>query len=82
MAEPEHTPIRVLKEQRLQELLTYHSTSKDLSLCRLLCRDLAIQLAPLLFADITEGRIDPIRSPEGRTISKTRSSPLRSNYSE
>ena len=50
---PENTLARALNEQTIQQLLENHLTRRELSPCRLVCRDLAAHLAPLLFADIT-----------------------------
>ncbi|OQE17804.1 hypothetical protein PENFLA_c023G06384 [Penicillium flavigenum] len=44
--------VRLWKTKRIQQVLSSHLASKDLISCRLVCRKLAVYLAPILFADI------------------------------
>ncbi|KAJ5909410.1 hypothetical protein N7504_004053 [Penicillium tannophilum] len=44
---------RAWRKQAVGDLLVCHLTKSDIISCRLVCQSLAIQLAPLVFADIT-----------------------------
>ncbi|CAG8216564.1 unnamed protein product [Penicillium nalgiovense] len=44
--------VRLWKTKRIQQVLSSHLASKDLISCRLVCRRLAVYLAPILFAYI------------------------------
>lgn len=44
---------RAWRKKAVSDLLVFHVTKSDIMSCRLVCPSLAIQLAPLVFADIT-----------------------------
>lgn len=43
---------RLWKTKRVQQILTSYLANKDPTACRLVCREFAVYLAPILFADI------------------------------
>ena len=44
--------VRLWKSKGIREVLTSHLANNDLTACRLVCRELAVNIAPILFADI------------------------------